>query len=66
MLFLKIWWHKRQARKFSIQIYQLLNDYSCGIDMVNVITGGEYNRLVNQLNKHKVWLKANDPKYPKH
>ena len=62
---LKIWWHKRQARKISIEICNLLSSYTCGIDMINTITGGEYNRLVNERNKHVYWLKKNDPKYPK-
>lgn len=65
MRFLKIWWHKRQARKTSIQIANLTCSFGCGIDMINVATGGEYNRLVNIFNRHVLWLKENDLKYPK-
>jgi len=65
MLYLKIWWHKRQAIKLRREIYNLRDSYSCGLDMLNIITGGEYNRLVNSFNKYKCWLEDNDPKYPK-
>lgn len=65
MVWIKVWWHKHQARKINNAICDLACSYSCGIDMINVITGGEYNRLVMECNKHIYWLKANDPKYPK-
>lgn len=61
---LKIWWHKRQARRYILAINALTQSYSCGIDMINVITGGDYNRLVTLRNKHVMWLRENDPKYP--
>lgn len=64
MLCLKIWWHKRQARKLFGQRCNLVDQYDCGIDMINVITGGEYNRITNVISKHILWLKENDPKYP--
>lgn len=65
MLCLKIWWHKCQAKKARIAFYNLTYTYQCGIDLINIITGGEYNRLINKYNKHILWLKENDPKYPK-
>lgn len=64
MLCLKIWWHKYQARKARIAFYNLTYMYQCGVDVINTVTGGEYNRLVNVYNKHILWLKENDPKYP--
>lgn len=65
MKYILIWWHKRKVRNARLKINALLRSYPCGIDMINVITGGEYNRLANECNKHIRWLKANDPKYPK-
>lgn len=64
MLSLKVWWHKHQVRKIRTEICNLLSSYTCGIGMINTITGGEYNHLVNVYNKHILWLKENDPKYP--
>lgn len=64
MLYLKIWWHKRQARKVYNELCSLICNYPCGIHMLNEVTGGEYDRLVNEYNKHVYWLKSNDKYYP--
>ncbi|MDI5767640.1 hypothetical protein MJN71_20820 [Salmonella enterica subsp. enterica serovar Cerro] len=62
---LKIWWHKRQAKKATLAFYRLTYMYQCGIDVINIVTGGEYNRLVNLRNSHMQWLRENDPNFPK-
>ncbi len=49
---LRVWNHKRHARRHYMAEINLLNKYNCGVNMINTLTGGEITRHQNGLRKH--------------
>lgn len=49
---LRIWNHKRHARRHYMAEIAMLNKYNCGVEMINTLTAGEITRHSNGLRKH--------------